>query len=117
LKDVGIQDLVQAIRTVYSGESVLHPAIARKVMNMFKLPRTDAPKEQPADLLTERESTVLKMAARGLSNNAIAQELHLSVSTIESHLRAIFNKLAVGSRTEAVIEALKKGWLTLKDIS
>ena len=117
LKDVGVQDLMEAIRTVYSGDSVLHPAIARKVLNKFKMPKGDAAKEQVADLLTDRESTVLKMAASGLSNNEIAQGLHLSVSTIESHLRTIFNKLGVGSRTEAVIEALKKGWLTLKDIS
>jgi DNA-binding NarL/FixJ family response regulator len=117
LKDVGVQELMEAIKTVYSGDSVLHPAIARKVLNRFKLPREDAQKEQAADILSERESTVLKMAAGGLSNNEIARELHLSVSTIESHLRAIFNKLAVGSRTEAVIEALKKGWLSLKDIS
>ena len=67
-------------------------------------------------MLSERESDVLKLAARGLSNVAIAKELHLSVSTIESHLRAIFNKLGVGSRTEAVIESMKRGWLTLKDI-
>jgi DNA-binding NarL/FixJ family response regulator len=117
LKDVGVHELMEAIKTVYSGESVLHPAIARKVLNRFKMPRGEAVKEPVADLLTERESTVLKMAARGLSNNEIAHELHLSVSTIESHLRTIFNKLGVGSRTEAVIEALKKGWLTLKDIS
>jgi NarL family two-component system response regulator LiaR len=117
LKDVGVQELMEAIKTVYSGDSVLHPAIARKVLNRFKLPREDTQKEQAADILSERESTVLKMAAGGLSNNEIARGLHLSVSTIESHLRAIFNKLGVGSRTEAVIEALKKGWLSLKDIS
>ncbi len=117
LKDVGVQDLMEAIKTVYSGDSVLHPAIARKVLNKFKMPRGDISKETEVDLLTDRESTVLKMAAGGLSNNEIAQGLHLSVSTIESHLRTIFNKLGVGSRTEAVIEALKKGWLTLKDIS
>jgi two-component system NarL family response regulator len=60
---------------------------------------------------------VLRLAAGGLSNNAIAQELHLSVSTIQSHLRSIFNKLGVGSRTEAMIQAMKKGLLTLKDIN
>jgi DNA-binding NarL/FixJ family response regulator len=60
---------------------------------------------------------VLRLAARGLTNNGIAQELNLSVSTIQSHLRSIFNKLGVGSRTEAMIEAMKKGLLTLKDIT
>lgn len=117
LKDVGVQELVEAIKTVYQGDSVLHPAIAKKVLNKFRSYKNEATREMAIDVLSEREMTVLKMAAKGLSNNAIAQELHLSVSTIESHLRAIFNKLAVGSRTEAVIEAMKKGWLNLKDIS
>jgi DNA-binding NarL/FixJ family response regulator len=117
LKDVGVADLVEAIKTVYRGDSVLYPTIAKKVLQKFRTYKEDSAKEQPTDVLSERESTVLKLAAKGLSNNAIAHELHLSVSTIESHLRAIFNKLGVGSRTEAVIESMKKGWLNLKDIS
>ena len=117
LKDVGVADLVEAIRTVYRGDSVLYPTIAKKVLQRFRSDREDGIREQPGELLSERESTVLKLAAKGLSNNAIAHELHLSISTIESHLRSIFNKLGVGSRTEAVIEAMKRGWLNLKDIS
>jgi len=69
------------------------------------------------DLLTKREITILKMAARGMSNSDIAEELHLSVRTIESHLGSIFNKLGVGSRTEAVIQAMKKGWFTLEELA
>jgi DNA-binding NarL/FixJ family response regulator len=117
LKDVGVAELVEAIKTVYKGDSVLYPTIAKKVLQKFRASKENTAKEKPEDLLSERESTVLKLAAKGLSNNEIAHELHLSVSTIESHLRAIFNKLGVGSRTEAVIEAMKKGWLSLKDIS
>lgn len=117
LKDVGVADLVEAIRTVYRGDSVLYPTIAKKVLQRFRSDREDGIREQPGELLSERESTVLKLAAKGLSNSAIAHELHLSISTIESHLRSIFNKLGVGSRTEAVIEAMKRGWLNLKDIS
>jgi two-component system, NarL family, response regulator LiaR len=116
LKDIGVNDLVEAIKTVYKGESILHPSIAKKVLNKFRTSKEESAKEKESDLLSERESDVLKLAARGLSNVAIAKELHLSVSTIESHLRAIFNKLGVGSRTEAVIESMKRGWLTLKDI-
>lgn len=117
LKDVGVAGLVEAIKTVYNGDSVLYPTVAKKVLQKFRSYKLDAVGSQPSDLLSERESTVLKLAAKGLSNNAIAHELRLSVSTIESHLRSIFNKLGVGSRTEAVIEAMKKGWLTLKDIA
>jgi DNA-binding NarL/FixJ family response regulator len=116
LKDIGVNELVEAIKTVYKGDSVLHPTIAKKVLKRLRSDKEEAVKEKESDILSERESTVLKLAAKGSSNNAIAQELHLSVSTIESHLRAIFNKLGVGSRTEAVIEAMKRGWLTLKDI-
>lgn len=117
LKDVGVLDLIEAIKTVYNGDSVLHPTIAKKVLQKFRSNKEDVAREKASDVLSDRESMVLKLAAKGLSNNAIASELHLSVSTIESHLRAIFNKLGVGSRTEAVIESMKRGWLTLKDIS
>jgi NarL family two-component system response regulator LiaR len=117
LKDVGVADLVEAIKTVYKGESVLHPNIAKKVLQKFRTGKIEAVEEPSADLLSEREITVLKLAAGGLSNHAIAQELHLSVSTIESHLRTIFSKLGVGSRTEAVVEAMKRNWLSLKDLS
>jgi DNA-binding NarL/FixJ family response regulator len=57
------------------------------------------------------------MAAKGMSNNDIADELHLSARTIESHLATIFNKLGVGSRTEAVIKAMKYGWFTLEELA
>jgi len=117
LKDVGVSDLVQAIKAVHRGESVLHPNIAKKVLQKFRAGKGEIQEDPSPDLLSEREITVLKLAAGGLSNNAIAHELHLSVSTIESHLRTIFSKLGVGSRTEAVVEAMKRNWLNLKDLS
>jgi len=58
---------------------------------------------------------VLKLAARGMTNQEIAYELALSVRTVQSHLSNIFSKMEVGSRTEAVLQGLKKGWLTLED--
>ena len=117
LKDIGINELVEAIKTVYRGDSVLHPTIAKKVLHKLYFNKDGPPKELALHALSKRESGVLRLAARGLSNNAIAQELNLSVSTIQSHLRSIFNKLGVGSRTEAMMEAMKKGLLTLKDIT
>jgi DNA-binding NarL/FixJ family response regulator len=60
---------------------------------------------------------VLKLAARGKSNKEIAEELVLSVRTVEAHLGNIFNKLGVGSRTEAIIHALKKGWVELEQVT
>ncbi len=117
LKDISSRELISAIHTVYKGEAVLHPAIARKVLERFKQTKAEGEKERELDLLTKRETAILKMAAKGMSNNDIAEELHLSVRTIESHLGSIFNKLGVGSRTEAVIEAMRKGWFTLEELS
>lgn len=115
LKDVSSRELINAINTVYRGEAVLHPAVARKILGRLRGAKGGG--EEASELLTEREITILRMAARGMSNNAIAEELHLSVRTIESHLGVIFNKLGVGSRTEAVIQAVVKGWLKLDELS
>ena len=117
LKDVSSHELMNAIQRVSKGEAVLHPAVARRVLERFKYKQDRQERQYTSDVLTERETAVLKMAARGMTNSDIAGELHLSVRTVESNLGAIFNKLGVGSRTEAVIQAMKKGWLTLKELS
>ncbi|MFH1662822.1 MAG: response regulator transcription factor [Chloroflexota bacterium] len=116
LKDVSSHELITAINTVYKGDVVLHPAIARKVMQRFQHTEDQQAVKNISGLLTEREIDELKMAAKGMSNSAIAEELHFSVRTIESHLGTIFNKMGVGSRTEAAIQAVKRGWLTLEDL-
>lgn len=112
LKDVGGQDIINAIRSILRGESVLHPVIARKVMNKF-FPSGNG-KEEPAKVLGERELEVLREAGNALSNQEIADKLGLSLHTIEAHMRHIFNKLHVGSRTEAVLFAIKQGWITVE---
>jgi len=116
LKSVRGRELIDAVRQVYAGESVLHPAIARKVLNRF-VPTADKPAGQkPSEVLSEREAEVLKLATRGLSNQEIANELYISLRTVQAHLGHIFNKLQVSSRTEAVVRSLKEGWVTLEDI-
>ncbi len=115
LKDVRARDLVQAVRAVNAGESVLHPVIARKVVNRFAHPLGEPGGESALDRLTDREMEVLKLAARGMSNKDIAQELVLSIRTVQGHLQNIFDKMQVGSRTEAVVQALRMGWLTIED--
>ena len=108
LKDVSASQLIDAIHAVYRGESVLHPIITRKVLERFG--HSDRYGGEAAlSLLTQRELDVLTRAAKGMSNKDIASELFLSVHTVESHLQSIFNKFGVGSRIEAVIQALKKG--------
>src|SRR4030042_6702134 len=116
LKDVPSQTLVEAVRAVYEGESVLHPVIARKALDTFRRPsgKTNELQAQP---LTDREAEVLRLAAKGQSNRQIAHKLGLSVRTVQAHLANVFNKLKVGSRTEAVISALKNGLLTLHDLT
>ncbi|HEX7475705.1 MAG TPA: response regulator transcription factor [Dehalococcoidales bacterium] len=111
LKEVGGQRIVDAIRAICRGESVLHPVIARKVMDRF-FPVISVKKEHDK-ILGDREMQVLELASQALSNQEIADKLGLSLHTVEAHMRHIFNKLQVGSRTEAVLFALKQGWITI----
>jgi NarL family two-component system response regulator LiaR len=116
LKSVRSREVIDAVRAVYSGESVLHPAVAKKVLNRFM---TGGGRTRPAksgEILSDREKEILKLATRGLSNADIAEELCLSIRTVQGHLGHIFNKLQVSSRTEAVVRALKEEWVTLEDI-
>jgi len=116
LKSVRSRELLDAIRAVYSGESVLHPSIARKVLNRFVSASGKPEGKEPSGMLSDREMEVLKLAAKGLSNQDIAEKLCLSIRTVQGHLGHIFNKLQVGSRTEAVVRGLKEGWVTLDDV-
>ena len=117
LKNVRGREIVDAIRAVDAGESVLHPSVARKVLNRFASVSSRVQRKKPLEVLTDREMEVLRMVTKGLSNKDIAQELCLSVRTVQGHLANIFNKLRVSSRTEAVVHALREGWVTLDDVS
>lgn len=117
LKSVRGHELIDAVRAVHAGESVLHPTIARKVLNRFMSAPGKPARRKASEVLSEREIDVLKLAARGLSNQEIANELCLSLRTVQAHLGHIFNKLQVSSRTEAVVRALKEGWVTLDDVT
>lgn len=114
LKSIRSQEIVDAVRAVYAGESVLHPSVARKVLNRF-VGISDKSGKKPLEPLSEREMEVLKLVTKGLSNKDIAEQLYLSIRTVQGHLCNIFNKLQVSSRTEAVVRALKEGWVTLDD--
>lgn len=112
LKDISGDDLVKAIRAVYAGEPVLHPAVMRKLIDRCKSP-VSRQVETGTSSLSDREMEVLKLAARGTGNKEIAESLIISVRTVQAHMRSIFSKLGVGSRSEAIIYALKRGWITL----
>ena len=117
LKDLHSDELVKAIRSVHLGESILHPAIARKVIDRFARPGAEPGEEGTLDQLTRREMEVLKLAAKGMSNREMALELSISVRTVQTHLSNIFAKMGVGSRIEAVIRALREGWFSLEETS
>ena len=112
LKDVRGQELVKAVRSVHRGEAVLQPAIAVRALRQAVSHRSSTVSMPP---LSDREMEVLREAARGLPNKDIARRLNLSVRTIHTHLGNIFAKLGVGSRTEAVLLALRRGWIALDD--
>ena len=117
LKDSSSREVVDAVRSVYSGESVLHPAIARKVIQRA-IPGPAKPAEEKLlGELSEREFEVLKLAAKGMSNKDIADDLNISIRTVQGHLNGIFNKLSVGSRTEAIFLSVKKGLLSFEDLT
>ena len=115
LKTVRGRELIEAVRAVHNGESVLHPVIAHKVLQHY-VPTTRKTQQVSPEHLSEREVEVLKLAAKWMSNKDIADELSLSVRTVQAHLANIFNKLQVGSRTEAILYGLKNGWFGLEDI-
>ena len=115
LKDVSVDELIRAIRAVHAGESVLHPAITRKLIDRFARSEERPSATDVSDQITGRELEVLRLAARGMSNRDIARELDISVRTAQTHLSNVFNKMGVGSRTEAVVYGLRKGLITLED--
>ncbi len=112
IKDTGPEDLINAIRQVHKGEPTLHSSIAQKLLKEIShMP------DQPAspDPLTEREVEVLKLIARGLSNQEIAETLVVSVATVYTHVSRVLDKLHLASRTQAALYALHEGLASLYD--
>lgn len=109
LKTTPLGELVSAIRLVNKGESVLDVKATSKLVRHLRVGDNKIAYEQ----LQSREAEVLNFAAKGMSNKEIAKELSISERTVQTHLLNIFRKLGVNSRTQAVLYALKKGWITL----
>ncbi len=107
LKTASPDEIVQAVREVYLGKSVLDPSIAQKVMGYVSGQAHVAPVES----LTDRELEVLALAAKGYTNKAIGVQLGISDRTVQGHLAHIFERLRASSRTEAVMRAVSLGWL------
>jgi len=108
LKTSRANEIADAIRAAARGQSVLESQVAAKMMNRFRQPKVER-KAAPHEQLTEREMDVLKLVARGLSNQEIAEELFIGIKTVKFHVTNIFAKLGVDDRTQAAIYAHKHG--------
>jgi two-component system, NarL family, response regulator LiaR len=107
LKDSSPHELVQAIKNVYAGHLFLDPEIALKVIREINRPLANrTPTKEP---LTARETEILRLVARGLSNNDIAAALFVSERTVRTHLSNILAKLHLANRTQAALYALRQG--------
>lgn len=112
LKTTEASELGDAVQRIRQGEAVLSPAITEKVLERVIAGGRVQPVSSP---LSEREREVLSLAARGASNKLIAYELQVSVRTVHAHMRHVFTKMGVASRTEAVMLGVRQGWLQVGD--
>jgi len=115
-KSVFGEEVVQAIRAVVAGETVLSPASLHQILRHALRFMTKPLRLDPNVKISARELQILKLAATGMSNKEIALNLDLSLRTVKGYLTDIFSKLGVASRTEAVIASLRTGLLTLDDL-
>jgi len=108
LKDGPAEQLIAAVRTVAAGDSLLSPAVTKRVIKQFtRIPRPTPPRE--FDELTTREQDVFRLIANGLSNTEIAQELYISDTTVKTHITHILQKLNLRDRVQAVVLAYQTG--------
>jgi two-component system, NarL family, response regulator LiaR len=112
LKDTSPQALLKAIRDVHAGTPSMHPVVARKLIQELQRPPTLPPTAEP---LTEREMDVLRLVARGLSNDEIAARLVISERTARTHVSNILSKLHLANRTQAALYALREGLARLDE--
>jgi NarL family two-component system response regulator LiaR len=106
LKTSRAQEIAQAIRAAVEGRSVLESQVASKIMNRFRQPKTESAAHEQ---LTEREMEVLRLIAKGKSNQEVADELFIGIKTVKFHVTNILAKLGVEDRTQAAIYAVKHG--------
>jgi DNA-binding NarL/FixJ family response regulator len=109
---ITLKGFIALIRQAFRGSTVLSSELQRSFL-LETLKESVLPAEHELDSLSAREQEVLELICKGKSNKEVAQTLYLSVRTIENHLRRIYKKLGVKSRTEAAIISLKEGWFGL----
>lgn len=109
LKDAPFPEIAQAIRRVSAGQSYLTPSVARSVL--WELQRQPSPEPAPpsGQGLTPRETETLRLLGTGMSNREIAETLSISERTVENHVRSIYTKLGIRTRTQALLHAVRLG--------
>ncbi len=113
LKTERAEVLVQAVRDVHHGLAALSPAVATKVVRQMTRAQPSGTVHQ-VETLTEREVETLRLVAQGMTNREIGQALDISHRTVQGHLANVYEKLGVNSRTEAVTEGLRRGWIVIE---
>ncbi|HLF70427.1 MAG TPA: response regulator transcription factor [Actinomycetota bacterium] len=115
LKEISIEEVANAVRAVYGGQSLISPSMASKLLSEFAtmVKKTDDRESVPVPRLTNRELEVLKLVARGSNNRDIAKELFISENTVKNHVRNILEKLHLHSRMEAVVYAVREKMLDI----
>jgi DNA-binding NarL/FixJ family response regulator len=115
LKDSDTSQIVDAIRAIARGDSLIHPSVASKILAEFSLLAGDKSKKRLLvdHDLTEREITVVRLVATGQTNKEVANSLELSEKTVKNHLGNIFHKLHVYDRTQAAVLAIRRGIIPL----
>ena len=111
LKSVDCAEMVQALQEIQGGGAYIDPRVSRDLIQAIRK-QGSAPPPQPEGITT-RELDVLTLAAQGLNNRSIADQLSLSESTVKTHLRSIYSKLGVSDRTQAVLQGLRSGLITM----
>jgi len=116
LKEISIDEVADAVRSVWAGQSRISPSMAAKLLTEFAAmsKRAEERQQLPAPRLTDREMEVLKLVAQGLNNRDIAKELYISENTVKNHIRNILEKLHLHSRMEAVVYAVREKLLEIK---
>ena len=109
LKDVSLEDLVGAVKTVAEGGSMVKPAVTQRLLKGLENLQTDFSSLDRPDPLTERETEILRLMAGGYSNKEIANSLGVAEGTIKNHVSNILSKMGVRDRTRAVLKAFEMG--------